>query len=263
MFSFLYRIFYDRTLFPTFVKNGKGFGFKILFALTLFVGFCLSFRIFVIFSSITPQTIATVSANFPEIVIKDGRITSPQDYRYSYVFFGNTIFFVFDTTKNPPDFNGLPDIGLYVTSDALLSINSKEIKRLPLARLLNGSDLILDQGNIYQWGLDTVSKIKLFFFLFLFIFSLPGLFSLYFITCLFYMAFSFLPTYLMKKTMSWEQRFRLSVLSILPAYVLDALAFLLGVKISTELFGIFITLFYMFCLLKDDDQRENVVTQQI
>ena len=157
----------------------------------------------------------------------------------------------------------MPDIGLYVTSDALLSINSKEIKRLPLARLLNGSDLILDQGNIYQWGLDTVSKIKLFLPAFLFIFSLPGLFSLYFVTCIFYMAFSFLPTYLMKKTMSWEQRFRLSVLSILPAYVLDALAFLLGVKISTELFGIFITLFYMFCLLKDDDQRENVVTQQI
>ncbi len=253
MFSFLYRVFYDRTLFGSFVKNGKGYGLKPLFALTLFVAFCLSVRIFLIFSAVTPQLVAQIAGQLPEIVIEKGKIVSPENYEYSYVFENQNVFFVFDTTEEPLKLKNLPQNGIYITSDALISVNADKIRRIPFVQLLNGKNLILNQANMRQWGNEMVSLFRFMIPPLLFLFSIPGAFSLYFLVCVFYAVISYPMTHITGENLSWEQRMRLAALSVLPVYILNAAGFLIGSSFQLGRMGILITLVYMFCFLKDGD----------
>lgn len=253
MFSFLYRVFYDRTLFGSFVKNGKGYGLKPLFVLTLFVAFCLSVRIFLIFSAVTPRLVDKIAEQLPEIVIEKGKIVSPKEYEYSYVFSNQNVFFVFDTTEEPLKLKNLPPNGIYITSDALVSVNADKIRRIPFVQLLNGKDLILNQTNMRQWGNEMVSLFRFMVPPLLFFFSIPGAFSLYFLVCVCYAVISYLMTHITGKNLSWDQRMRLAALSVMPVYILNAAGFLLGCSFQLGRIGIFITLIYMFCFLKDGD----------
>ena len=252
MFSFLYRVFYDRTLFGSFVKNGKGYGLKSLFVLTLFASFCLSLRIFFIFSSVSPQLIAQIAKHMPEIVIEKGKIISPKDYEYSYVFADQKIFFVFNTTEAPLTLKDLPKNGIYITSDALISVNANKIRRIPFVQMLNGKDLVLTQANMERWGNETVSLFRLITPPLLFLFSIPSAFSLYFLVSVFYVFVSYLMTHITGQNLIWEQRMRLAALSIMPTYILNAISFLLGCSFQAGKIGVLITLIYMFCILKDD-----------
>ena len=255
MFSFLYRVFYDRTLFASFVKNGRGYGLKLLFVLTLFVALCLSVKIFFVFSVITPQMISRLAAQLPEVVITQGKIVSPEGYKYSYIFADQKTFFVFDTTREPPGLKDLPESGIYITSDAMLFVNKGKIRRFPFVQLLNGKDLILDQVGIQQQSRQLIPLFRFVVPLLLFLFCIPGQFSLYFLLSVFYAAVSYFMTYFLAKNLSWDQRMRLAALSIMPAYVLNTVAILLNLNIMFLLgrFGALITFIYMFCFLKDDD----------
>ena len=261
MFSFLYRVFYDRTLFGSFVKNGKGYGLKPLFALTLFVAFCLSVRIFLIFSAVTPQLVAQIAEQLPEIVIEKGKIVSPENYEYSYVFANQNVFFVFDTTEEPLKLKNLPQNGIYITSDALISVNANKIRRIPFVQLLNGKNLILNQTNMQQWGNEMVSLFRFMMPPLLFLFSIPGAFSLYFLVCVFYAVISYPMTHITGENLSWEQRMRLAALSVLPVYILNAVGFLIGSSFQLGRMGILITLGYMFCFLKDGDDAAPAATR--
>lgn len=252
MFSFLYRVFYDRTLFGSFVKNGKGYGLKPLFVLALFAAFCVSVRFFLLFSAVTPQQIAQIVGKMPEIVIEKGKIVSPKDYKYSHVLADQSVFFVFDTTDAPLHLKDLPKSGFYITSDALISVNANKARRVPFVQLLKGKDLILNRANMEQWGNETVSLIRLITPPLLFLFSIPGAFSLYFLVCVFYVFVSYLMTHITGQNLSWEQRMRLAALSIMPAYILNAVSLLLGCSFQIGKIGVLITLIYMFCILKDD-----------
>ena len=254
MFSYLYRVFYDRTLFVSFVKNGKGYGLRTLFILTLFVAFCLSIKIFLIFSAVTPQRISQITSQLPEIIIENGKIVSPKAYEYSYIFPDQKIFFVFDTTEEPLKLKNLPPNGIYITSDALISVSLDKIKRIPFVQLLNGNDLILNQANMQQLGNEMIPVLRMIIPPLFFVFCLPGAFSVYFFVSLFYVVISYLMTSFMGKQLNWEQRMRLSALSVMPIYILNAVGFLLGSSFQLGRLGIMMTLFFMFCFLKDDDQ---------
>ena len=251
MFSFLYRVFYDRTLFGSFVKNGKGYGLKPLFISTLFVAFCLSVKIFLIFRAVTPQLVDQIAEQLPEIIIEKGKIVSPENYEYSYVLADQNVFFVFDTTEKPPKLKDLPKNGIYITSDALISVNADRIRRIPFVQLLNGKNLILNQTNMRQWGNETISLFRIIFPPILFFFSIPGVLSLYFLLCVFYAVISYLMTHITADSLQWDQRMRLAALSVMPACILNAVGFLLGCSFRLSRIEIFITLIYMFCFLKD------------
>ncbi len=255
MFSFLYRVFYDKTLFSSFVEKGKGYGFKLLFILTLFVAFCLALRVFFFFFSLSPELISQIAAQMPEIIIEKGKIISPENYKYSYVSSDKSVFFVFDTAKEPLKLQGLPKNGIYITSDALVSVNANKLKRIPLVQLLDGSDFILNQNSMQQWGNKTVSLMKVLVPPLSFVFCLPGVFSMYFLVSVFYMIVSYIMTSVMKKNLLWDQRMRLAVLSILPTYILNALSFLLGFSVHIDRMSVVITLIYMFCFLKDGERN--------
>ncbi len=256
MFSFLYRVFYDKTLFSSFVEQGKGYGFKLLFILTCFVALCLSVRVFFFLFSLSPELISEIAARMPEVVIEKGKIISPENYRYAYVSADKSVFFVFDTSKDPVKLQGLPKNGVYITHDAVLSVNADKIKRMPFVQLLDGADVVLDQNNMRQWGNKTVSVMKLFLPPLCFVFCLPGVFSMYFLISFFYMLISYAVTFLMKKNLLWDQRMRLAVLSILPAYVLNAISFLLDFSVRIDRMSIIITLIYMYCFLKDGERKQ-------
>lgn len=169
------------------------------------------------------------------------------------MFFKSECLFRFRYDGRTAEIKNLPPNGIYITSDALVSVNADKIRRIPFVQLLNGKDLILNQTNMRQWGNEMVSLFRFMVPPLLFFFSIPGAFSLYFLVCVCYAVISYLMTHITGKNLSWDQRMRLAALSVMPVYILNAAGFLLGCSFQLGRIGIFITLIYMFCFLKDGD----------
>ena len=257
MFSFLYRVFYDRTLFSLYVEKGKGYGLKPLFFLTLFAALCLSLRLLWTFSAVTPQAVDGFVSKIPQIVFEKGEIVSPENERFSYVSQEAGFFFVFDTTKNPVNLTGLPDTGIYMTSDALVTVRRNQTHRVPFVKLFEKPDFTLDQNNIRSGIEEMLSLLKIFLPPVMFVFCIPGIFCAYVIMTLFGVVLSFFMTRQMKMPLKREQRVRLSVLSIMPAGIINVTAVLLGVHFHLGLFEIAVVAVFMYCFLKDG-RKESV-----
>ena len=256
MFSFLYRVFYDRTLFSVYVEKGKGYGVKPLLVLTLFAALCLSVRLFWTFFSFTPKAVDEFISKIPQIVFEKGEIVAPENERYSYVSEEAGFFFVFDTTKNPVDVTGLPDTGIYMTADSLVTVRRNQMHRVPLVRIFEKSDFALDQNNIRSGIEETLSLLKLFMPPVMFLFCMPGIFCAYFIMTVLGVFLSFFMTQRMKMPLKWEQRMRLAALSVMPAGIINVTASLLGVGFRLGWFEIVIVALFMYCFLKDGRKVE-------
>ena len=252
MFSFLYRVFYDRTLFFLYVKKGKGYGFKPLFFLVVFMAFCLAGRVFWLFSSISPQLVEEFVAQVPEIVFEKGIITVPENYRYSYVSKAGNLFFVFDTKSAALDLKNLPPVGLYVSKDAMITVRQNELRRVPFVNILKKVDFTLNQENIRSAINEMVSLTKIFIPPIVFVVYFPFFFSAFFMMSLLFFLLSFLMTHFVKMLLNWKERLRLVVLSIIPAGVINGVGILLNTDYFLKsFFNIGIVLVYMYCLLKD------------
>lgn len=252
-FSLLYRVFYDRMLGPGYVRNGKGFGLKPLVVLSVFIAFLVALKVFFLFSMITPETIARISSQMPEIVVQNGVITSPKDYMYTYVSPEEDVFFVFDTANALPNLNGLPSKGVYITSRSLYSINEKDTRLVPLDRLFRGGNFILNQENMQKTLESLFVYFRNFSPIVVFFLFIPGVFFMYLLVLCFYTAVSFLMTLLAKTDMPFENRLRLAALSLMPVSILNALASVAGLHIRLGYSGILITLIYMYCFFRESE----------
>ena len=257
MFSFLYRVFYDRTLFSLYVEKGRGYGVKPLFVLTLFAALCLSVRVLLSFSSVAPQAVDGFVSKTPQIVFEKGEIVSPKDERFSYVSKEAGFFFVFDTTQNPVNLTGLPETGVYMTADALMTVRRNQMHRVPLVKIFEKSDFTLDQNDIRSGIAEMLSLFKLFLPPVMFLFCMPGIFCAYFVMTLLGAVLSFFMTRRMKMPLKREQRLRLAALSVMPAGIINVTAVLLGVHFHSGWFEIAIIAVFMYCFLKDG-RKEKV-----
>ena len=258
MFSFLYRVFYDRSLFSAYVKKGGGFGFKLLFVLTLFVAFSLSLRLFFLFSAFSQKPVDDFIGHFPQIVFEKGQIVSPENKFYSYIPESGRFFFVFDTTKNPVSLKNLPPVGVYLSSDAFMTVHGNEIRRIPFVKLFRQPDFTLDQKDMRAGAEEIVSLSKFIVPLIVFVFCMPGIFCTYVAMMLSGIVLSFLVAGMVKVPLRLAERFRLAVLSSLPAGVINALGFLLGSNIRSGMLGFIITVVYMYCFLKDGSRADKI-----
>ena len=260
MFSFLYRVFYDRTLFFSYIKNGKGWGLKLLLILTLFAAFCVALRLFLLFVTLSPKLIDDFTAKVPEIVIQNGQIVSPQDRFYSYVSDNKNTFLIFDTTGNPVRLTDFPPIGIYITKEALISVRQSEINRIPFIKILK-SDISLNQDDIRNALSQAASISKITAPLLVFFFCIPGIYGTYLILSAVAIFLSFAMTHFLKAKLTFEERCRLAVLSVLPAGVINSLDVLLRIEARTDLICFAALAVYMYCFLKDGQKTPyNVVS---
>ena len=263
MFSFLYRVFYDRTLFRSYIKDGKGYGLKPLLALTLFACLCMALRLSWLFFFLSPRMVDEVVARIPQIVFEKGVITVPENVRYAHVFENGRLFFVFDTTNDPVNLQDLPPTGFYITSDAILTVRRNEISRIPFLKFLEKTDFTLDQENIRTGVTELVSVLKWVLPPVMFVFCIPGIFGAYLIMMLLAGVLSLLMTQVMKTSLHWEQRARLAALSVMPAGVINMVGLISGTRFQLGVFGILVIVIYMYCFLKDGQNpstvEENVI----
>lgn len=251
MFSFLYRVFYDRTLFSSYIKKGKGFGLKPLFVLTVFAAFCVAVRLFWLLSFFPVQPIDEFVSKVPHIVFEKGVITFPEDERHTFLFNGGRFFFVFDTTKNPVSLKDLPSTGIYVTSDAIVTVRDSERHRIPFIKIFEKTDVSLDETELRTGITQTVSMLKFLLPPLMFLFCMPGIFCAYFVLMLIIAAFSFLMTQAVKMPMPFEARMRLAALSVMPASIINMASLISGANFHFGMFGMLVALIYMYCFLKD------------
>ncbi|MBO4644016.1 MAG: DUF1189 family protein [Alphaproteobacteria bacterium] len=251
MFSFLYRVFYDRTLFSVYIKTGKGYGLKPLFFLAVFTAFCLMGRVFFLFSSFSPQVAEEFISQVPEIIFEKGKITVPDDYRYVYVSQKGNLFFVFDTKDSLVNLKNMPPFGLYITKDALVTVRRNELRRIPFVNILNKFDFTLSQEDLRQSVKEAVSLSKIFVPPIVFVFYSPFFFSSFLFMAVVFFILSFVLTQIVKVQMTTKERLRLVALSIMPAGVINGVGMLLNAGVLLEPLSMAVVLVYMYCFLKD------------
>ena len=257
MFSFLYRVFYDRSLPVSYVKNGKGCGLKPLLFLTLFAALCVTFRAYLMFSSVPSRLIDAFTAEIPEIVVQKGKILSPADKFYSYVSDDNYAFFVFDTTGQPPRLTEFAPLGIYVTTDAIYSVSQNESHRIPFVKILKDKDISLNRDDIRAVIEEISSVSKVTVPVVVFLFALPGIFLTYMILSLIALPVSFVMTHFLKTALEWNERCRLVVLSVLPAGVVNSATLLLSIRMRTDMLSLLILSVYMYCFLKECGKNKD------
>jgi len=253
MFSFLYRVFYDRTLFSSYIKAGKGYGLKPLVILAFFTALCLAGRVFGLFVSFSPQSMEDFISQVPEIAVENGVIVAPENYRYSHVSKNENLFFVFDTTGSVLDLRELPSVGLYVTKDAFVTVRRNEVRRIPFVNVLSNADFTLDQENLRQAVKEAFSLSKILAPFIVLVFYFPFFFCAFLFMALVCFALSFVMTQIVKLQMTWMERVRLVALSIMSAGVINGAGMLLNIGMLLGPLSMAIVLIYMYCFLKDGE----------
>lgn len=250
-FSMLYRVFYDKKLATEFIKNGKGRGGKVLFVLAVFVAFALSVRGFITLDALKSLSVSEMTKNMPEIVFQDYQIVSPENYYASFSDENKTISFVFDTASDtfvPP-----AGRGVFMGKKSLIVQDSGETRIIPYQKLLKVGNLTVSRESMTAFVQKTIDSVRMFLPPFMFVLALPVLFVWYTLLSYFYGTMSYLMTYALRRELEYDERIRLSVLSLMPWMVLNALATLLHVNIRFGLAsGVLLTLIYMFCFLKEE-----------
>lgn len=258
MFSFLYRVFYDRTLFAAYVKNGRGYGIKLLFLLTCFSSMCVVVRLFFLLSSVQPRLIDDFTAQVPEIVFKNGVISSPEDMRYVYVPENKSVFFVMDTTSSAIDLKNLPQSGIYITKDALTTVRHNEMNRIPFVKFLRQTDFVLGREEIASNIKEAITLSGKIFPPMIFFFCLPGLFGAYLFMSFISFIFSFPMGRAVGTPLTGEQRIRLSVLSVTPVCVVNGMNMVLNTGFSPALLGSTVLMVFLYCFLKDGQNPDKI-----
>lgn len=256
MFSYLYKSFYDRTLFASYVKQGRGYGFKPLFYLALTVAAVMVIKFSALLFSISPDAVAALvdEMDMPDFVIEKGLIVSPADYKKSFIDKESEFFFVIDTSGDPAQTDGLPKNGIYITDDAVTTYSLTKVTRFPIASLSQGADVTVGKDMLKKAGAEFIGLCRRIVPPTMFVFVVPVLWAYYFLAAVFYGLMSFILTFSSKTSLIWEERLRLATLSVLPAYVLNACAYIFGASVPMYL-NIVIIAVYMICFLQDGKKK--------
>ncbi len=252
MFSYLYKSFYDRTLFASYVKQGRGYGFQPLFFLAFTVAAVMAVKISALLFSISPDVVSAAvdELDMPDFVIEKGVIVSPADYKKSFIDKESDFFFVIDTSGDPAQTDGLPKNGVYITNDAVTTYSLTKVTRFPIASLTEGADLTVGKDMLKKAGAEFIGLCRRIVPPTMFVFVVPVLWAYYFLAAVFYGLMSFILTFSSKTSLIWEERLRLATLSVMPAYVLNACAYVFGASVPAYL-NVVIIAVYMICFLQD------------
>ena len=264
MFSYLYRSFYDRSLFSSYIKGGRGYGFKPLFFLALTAAVVVAARVTAALFGVTATDIAALvdAIDMPETVIEDGRIVSPRDFKKTIVDEEGNTFFVIDTSGDPVKTDGLPAQGVYITNDAVTVFTRTKTTRTPFVSLLDDKNVTVNSGTLQMLGEEILKLCRQILPPVVLSFMLPILWAYYFLAAVFYGLLSYLTTWAMKTTLAWEERLRLATLSVIPAYVLNIAAFVFGASIPASLNVVLIAVF-MVCFLLDGKRKDIEKTLEV
>lgn len=243
-FSLMYRSFFDMNLVSSFVKGSKAVGLKALFMLSLIVSLLAAVFSYIAFVSLSHQDIKPFLKGMPEIRLENGQIVEPKNYEKRFVNENVGFFFVFDTTGNPVSLNGLPPTGIYITRDEMTSYQGYETRTVSFRRFAD-TDMTFNPDTIETTFKKTVSFLRYTPPL-IFLLLLPSVFFVYAAVTFLFTLVSHVFSFFFKQEMTFDQRVRISVISLLPIFILKAAAFFAGASINFWV-SLLLPLAYMFC----------------
>lgn len=257
MFSYLYKAFYDRTLFSSYVRGGRGYGFQPLFYLAVLAAVVAAARVTAALFGVTDADVSALVAaiDMPETVIEDGRVVSPKDFKKTIVDDKGQTFFVIDTSGDPVKTDGLPAQGIYITDDAVTVFTRTKTTRTPFAALLDGKNVTIDSGVLQTLGEEILKVCRRIVPPLTLVSVALLMWVYYFFAAVFYGLLSYLTTWAMKTGLTWEERLRLAALSVIPAYVLNVAAFVFDASVPSSLNVVLVAVF-MICFLLDGKRKE-------
>lgn len=248
-FVLMYRSFFDMDLVNLYVRKGKGVGLMVLFLLALFSSLLASVYFYAYVSKISFRMIAPYVEQMPEIKLEGGRIVAPENYKKSFVSYEDGSFFVFDTTVDEASLEGLPPQGIYITKTGITTVKKFETRTISFATFAE-EDLLINRDVIkkaFDIGKDFMTHIAP---VILFAFLIPSFFFTYVIILFVFTLLSYLYTLFFKKEMTFDERMRIALLSLLPIIFIKIIASVLGVNLYAGI-SLLVPLVYMFCYFKE------------
>ncbi len=255
-FSLMYRSFFDMNLVSSFVKENKAVGLKVLFVLSLIFSFLAAVFSYIAVASLSYQDVKPLVKDMPEIRLENGQIVAPKDYEKRFVDEEQGFFFVFDTTGSPVSLTGLPPSGLYITRDEMISYQGYETRTVSFKRFAE-NDLILNPETMETIFNRTLSFLRVYMPPAIFVLLIPSVFFIYAAVVFIFTLISYIYSSFFKQNMTFDQRMRISVISLLPIFILKAAAFFAGASIGFWV-ALLLPLAYMFCYF----QKFSVLQKQ-
>lgn len=251
VFSTLYRVFYDKKLAVEFIKNGHGRGGKMLLVLAFFVALSVAVRGFFNVGALKNLPVSEITENMPEIVFENDEIVSPENYYASFSDEAKTVNIVLDTRDEP--FIPSSADGVFTRKNAVIRLNNGEIRIISYRPFSKGKSLKVTRESVLELFPKVVDVMQIISPLVVLVGVTPFYFLWFAVLSYFYVGMSYLMTYALRRKLEYDERHRLSVLSLMPWAVLNALATFLNVNIRFgTASGLLLTLIYMFCFLKEE-----------
>ena len=244
-FSLMYRSFFDMQLVSSFVKENKAVGLKALFVLSLILSLLTAIFSYIALIFLSYQDIKPFVQNLPEIRLEDGQIVAPENYEKKFINKKNVLFFVFDTTGRPVSLQGLPSRGIYITRNEIITYRGYETRIISFKGFA-GSDVVINPETLETAFNRTVSFLRIYMPFLLFILLVPSAFFFYSAIVFLFTLISYIYSFFFKQEMTFDQRVRISVISLLPIFILNAAASFAGASISFWI-ALLLPLTYMFC----------------
>lgn len=251
-FSLLYKVFYDKKAVSEAGMNGKGWGGKVLFALSVVVAVLACFNIYGRLKTLAGTDLSGFAARMPVVVFEKGEILRPENFKLRFV--QKDFFIVVNTTdENDPELESdLPPVGLYVRRKFLTIRNAGYVQHVSYESL-NPDGMSLapeDIRPLFIRFVDALTKVAVFLS---FVILVPFVFLTYLLFGYISALLSFSVTSAWKISMDFKTRFRVSVLAMIPALLLNQLAVVIGANIRLNWWqAMIITLVYLFCFVKDE-----------
>lgn len=260
--SLLKHCFYDKGLFEKYVKQGKGVGFLVLLiaaALTAVV-FCV--KVAWIFANIPESDISRFCEQFPEMAVSGGEIISETPIVQTLPALVPHILLAVDTKANEQDAVNFP-AGVYLMKRALTIVDTnRQVQKIPLKNIFGEKPLKITPENAHAFLTEFIPYIKKTIPVAFFIVTTPVFFIRLILTAYLLSFISFALSMGLNVTLSFEERLRLAVLSLLPA----ALYSLVLNIFSYRFFGGFTTvvlislaymLFFMWPVAPDEKKNAD------
>jgi hypothetical protein len=247
--ALLYRSFYDRSLARIYVREGHGIGLTVLFVLSLLIAVVYAVRTVFYVAAVTPETFTQITANLPEIHIQNGEIVAPKNF-FQRIQVGDDVHVTLDTTNNPSLIKDASPNEIYISNDAVQFIKGQKVELMPLKQLLGKDNVVITQENVNEFLNDAADESAIILPSFVFLLAVPVMFLKYVVLTYFMALFSYIVTFFSGPEMPFEERMRLAVLAVLPAFVFNlVIGAVLGQYFLGFGLGVLISLFYLFFYL--------------
>ncbi len=233
------------------ILNGRGRGKRYLLYLALIFAAMSSFTVYFSWNGlITSPNAKTFIAALPPLEIKDGVLVEPADTYQDIVWTSagqkvgdiNSYHLIIDTQSEDADLNAAPQNAIYLTKENAYILNNgnvtvQSLDKVPDVKVEQGQwQQILEKGNVrFSWALFFTLSIVLFvvFYIWSLVFALLS----YFLTL-------FIPG----EAYSFPVRRRLTVVSLVIAYIVILPLTFWGFYLGTFLFFFLVLVLMSFFL---------------